>query len=108
MTAGDFEFALRRLMDPKTAAGYASVLFVIKNAEDVASGKLGVEELGVKALDELTLQFTLKSPTPYFLELLTHQSSFPLHQKSVEANGDRFTAPGQMVTNGAYKLISYA
>ncbi|WP_343314974.1 peptide ABC transporter substrate-binding protein [Brucella sp. BE17] len=107
VTAGDFQFALRRLMDPKTAAGYASMLFVIKNAEDVASGKVAVEQLGVEAADDHTLKITLNSPAPYFLELLTHQTSFPLHQKSVEVNGDKFTTPGKMVTNGAYMLESF-
>lgn len=107
VTANDFVFTFRRLMDPKTAAGYASVLFVLKNAEEVAGGKAKPEELGVEAVDDHTLKVTLKNPTPYLLELFTHQSSFPLHQKSVEANGDRFTTPGQMVTNGAYKLVSF-
>lgn len=107
VTANDFVFTFRRLMDPKTAAGYASVLFVLKNAEDVAGGKVKPEELGVEALDDHMLKISLKNPTPYLLELFTHQSSFPLHQKSVEANGDRFTTPGQMVTNGAYKLDSF-
>ena len=97
----------RRLMDPKTAAGYASMLFVIKNAEDIAGGKKPTDQLGVEAVDDHTLKVTLNSPAPYFLELLTHQTGFPLHQKSVEANGDKFTTPGKMVTNGAYMLESF-
>ncbi len=107
VTAGDFQFALRRLMDPKTAAGYASMLFVVKNAEDIAGGKTPVDQLGVEAVDDHTLKITLNTPAPYFIELLTHQTSFPLHQKSVEANGDKFTTPGKMVTNGAYMLESF-
>lgn len=107
VTAGDFQFTFRRLMDPKTAAGYASMLFIIKNAEDVAAGKKPVDQLGVEAVDDHTLKITLNSPAPYFLELLTHQTGFPLHQKSVEANGDKFTTPGKMVTNGAYMLESF-
>ncbi|WP_121994611.1 peptide ABC transporter substrate-binding protein [Brucella intermedia] len=107
VTAGDFQFTFRRLMDPKTAAGYASMLFVIKNAEDIAGGKKPTDQLGVEAVDDHTLKVTLNSPAPYFLELLTHQTGFPLHQKSVEANGDKFTTPGKMVTNGAYMLESF-
>ncbi|PXF92156.1 peptide ABC transporter substrate-binding protein [Brucella abortus] len=107
VTAGDFQFTFRRLMDPKTAAGYASMLFIIKNAEDAAAGKKPVDQLGVEAVDDHTLKITLNSPAPYFLELLTHQTGFPLHQKSVEANGDKFTTPGKMVTNGAYMLESF-
>lgn len=107
VTAGDFSFAFHRIMDPATAAGYASVLYAIRNAEAVNGGSLPVDELGVKALDDRTLEITLESPTPYFIELLTHQTGLPLHQASVEANGDKFTTPGTMVTNGAYRLVSF-
>ncbi len=107
VTAEDFSFAFHRIMDPATAAGYASVLYPIKNAEAVNGGSLPLEELGVKVVDDRTLEITLESPTPYFLELLTHQTGLPLHKASVEANGDRFTQPGTMVTNGAYRLVSF-
>ena len=107
VTAGDFQFTFRRLMDPKTAAGYASMLFIIKNAEDIAGGKKPLEELGVEAVDDHTLKITLNAPAPYFLELLTHQTGLPMHQKSVEENGDKFTTPGKLVTNGAYMLESF-
>ncbi len=107
VTAGDFQFTFRRLMDPQTAAGYASMLFIIENAEDVAGGKKPVEELGVEAVDDNTLKITLSAPAPFFIELLTHQTGFPMHQKSVEENGDKFTTPGKMVTNGAFMLESF-
>lgn len=107
VTAGDFLFTFRRIMDPKTAAGYASILFPIKNAEDVVGGKKTLEELGVEAVDDATLKITLNTPTPYFLELLTHQTGLPMNKKSVEENGDKFTTPGKMVTNGAYELVSF-
>ncbi|HHV70675.1 peptide ABC transporter substrate-binding protein [Brucella intermedia] len=107
VTAGDFEFTFHRIMDPKTAAGYASVLYAIKNAEEVATGKIPLDQLGVKALDDKTLQITLKNPAPYFLELLTHQTGFPLNRKAVEKFGDKFTLPGNLVTNGAYTLVSF-
>ncbi|MFK4824603.1 peptide ABC transporter substrate-binding protein [Paenochrobactrum sp. BZR 588] len=107
VTAGDFLFTYRRIMNPATAAGYASMLFPIKNAEDVAGGKKPLEDLGVEAVDDLTLKITLNAPTPYFLELLTHQTGLPMHQKSVEANGDKFTTAGKMVTNGAFMLESF-
>ncbi|MGC0054353.1 peptide ABC transporter substrate-binding protein [Brucella pituitosa] len=107
VTASDFEFTFQRIMDPKTAAGYASVLYSIKNAAEVATGKMPVDQLGVKALDDKTLQITLKNPAPYFLELLTHQTGFPINKKAVEKFGDKFTLPGNMVTNGAYTLVSF-
>ncbi|WP_136685893.1 peptide ABC transporter substrate-binding protein [Falsirhodobacter xinxiangensis] len=107
VTAQDFDFAFRRIMNPETAAGYASMLFPIKNAEAVATGQMPLDDLGVRAIDDRTLEITLGAPTPYFIELLTHQTGLPLHRASVEANGDRYTQPGTMVTNGAYKLISF-
>ena len=107
VTAEDFSFAFHRIMDPATAAGYASMLYAITNAEEVNTGKAPLDQLGVKAVDAQTLEITLHTPTPYFLELLTHQTGFPLHKASVEANGDKYTQPGTMVTNGAYKLVSF-
>ncbi|MDB6453094.1 peptide ABC transporter substrate-binding protein [Falsirhodobacter sp. 20TX0035] len=107
VTAGDFSFAYHRIVDPMTAAGYASNLFAIKNAEAIASGKMPVDQLGVRVIDDKTLEITLNSPTPYFIELLTHQAALPLHQKSVEEFGDQFTRPENFVTNGAYKLESF-
>jgi oligopeptide transport system substrate-binding protein len=107
VTAEDFAFSFKRIMDPATAAGYASVLYPIKNAEAVNTGKAPLDQLGVKAIDARTLEITLNDPTPYFLELLTHQTGLPVNKASVEANGDRFTQPGLLVTNGAYKLASF-
>ncbi|PQA74940.1 peptide ABC transporter substrate-binding protein [Brucella oryzae] len=107
VTAGDFEFSFRRLMDPKTAAGYASVFYAIKNAEQIATGKMPVDQLGVKALDDKTLQITLKDPAPYFIQLLTHNTAYPVNPKAVKEYGSKFTQPGKMISNGAYELVSF-
>lgn len=107
VTAQDFVYSLRRIMDPANAAPYANVLFPIKNAEEISNGKLPKEELGVAAPDAHQLQIILKAPTAYFLQLLTHNTALPLQQKSVEKYGDKFTAPGNLVSNGAYQLASY-
>jgi oligopeptide transport system substrate-binding protein len=107
VTADDFVFAFRRIMDPATAAGYASVLYPILNAEAINTGGMDVDELGARAVDERTLEIELENPTPYFVSLLTHQTGLPLHQATVEEHGDQFTRPGTMVTNGAYMLESF-
>ena len=107
VTADDFVFAYQRIQDPATAAPYANMLFPIVNAEEINKGTKPSSELGVKAIDDHTLEITLRSPTPYFLELLTHQTGYPLHRASVEKFGDQFTRPGNMVTNGAYMLESF-
>ncbi|MCJ8139780.1 peptide ABC transporter substrate-binding protein [Falsirhodobacter halotolerans] len=107
VTAQDFEYSLKRIMTPETAAGYASILFPIKNGEAVAGGEMPVDDLGVRAIDDKTLEITLNGPTPYFLELLTHQSSLPVHRASVEEFGDQFTRAGNLVSNGPYMLQGF-
>jgi len=107
VTANDFVFAFRRLQDPKTAAPYANMHFVIKGAEAVNKGEGKPEDMGLRAVDDHTLEITLANPAPYFLELLTHQTGYPLHQASVEQHGDQFVQPGNLVTNGAYTLDSF-
>lgn len=103
VTAGDFEFALKRLMDPATAADYAYLQYPIKNAEAVNGGTItDLDELGVKALDDKTLEITLKQPTPYFLGALTHYTAYPIPKHVVEAKGAEWVKIGNIVTNGPY------
>ena len=104
VTADDFVFAFRRLQDPATAADYASMLYVVKNAQAINAGKMSPEEIGARAIDAKTLEITLNSPTPYFLELLTHQATYPLHQASVERLGADWTKPGNLISNGPFIL----
>ena len=107
VVAGDFVFSLQRIMNPETGAKYASVLYPVKNAEAVNKGEMDVSEIGVTAPDERTLIITLESPTPYFLELLTHQTGLPVHPASVQEHGSDFVQPGNMVSNGAYMLSEF-
>ncbi len=107
VTAEDFVFSFRRVEDPKTAAGYANILFPIKNAEKVNKGELPTDQLGVKAVDEKTVEITLERPTPFFLELLAHQTALPVSKASVEKNGNDFVKPGVMVSNGAFTLTAH-
>jgi len=107
VTAGDFVFSLRRIMTPETGAKYANVLYPIKNSEKANKGEIKPEEIGVKAVDDKTLEITLEAATPYFLELLTHQTGLPVHRASVEKHGSDFVKPGNMVSNGAYTLVEF-
>ncbi|WP_424926920.1 peptide ABC transporter substrate-binding protein [Amaricoccus tamworthensis] len=104
VTAGDFVFSLRRIMTPATGAKYANILYPIKNAEAVNTGDMEPDSLAVEAVDDHTLKITLENPTPFFIELLTHQTGLPMHPPTVEANGADFVQPGIMVSNGAYVL----
>ena len=107
VTAGDFEFAMRRVEDPKTAAEYANILYPIKNAEKVNKGELPLDQLGVKAVDDKTFQITLERPTPFFLQLLAHYTALPISKANFEKFGDQFVKPGNMVSNGAFKLQAH-
>jgi len=104
VTAGDFVYSLRRIEDPRTRSQYAEVLYPIKNAQEVNTGKAALTELGVAASDARTVEITLKAPTPYFLQLLTHQSALPVNGKEVTRLGEEWLKPGRMVSNGAYML----
>ena len=107
LTAEDFVFSFRRLIDPATAAPYASLFYPVKNAREVNGGRAAPESLGVRALGPHRLEIALERPTPYFLGLLAHQTAVPLHRASLEKYGAAFTRPGQLVGNGAYVLTGY-
>ena len=104
--AGDFVYGWRKLVDPKEAATFAwfAQLARFDKVDEIMAGKLPASELGVKALDDHTLQVTLSQPVPYFLNLLSHPSLSPLHQASIEQYGNQWTQPGKLVGNGAFVL----
>lgn len=104
VTAYDFEYSLRRIMNPTTAARYASLLYLIENAEAVNTGEMPVEALGVRAIDDRTFEMRLNRPAAFLPALLTHYTTFALPRHVVEEYGDAWTRPENMVTNGAYTL----
>lgn len=105
LTANDFVYAMRRIQDPAIASQYSSLLYVIKNAAAVNSQDLPPEELGVRAIDDYTLEITLEEPAPYLLGLMTHYTTFPVPQHIVEQYGDAWVQPENIVVNGPYKLV---
>ena len=104
VVAEDFVVGLRRTVDPATISSYAQILDMIVNAKDIREGNKQKEELSVKALSDKVLEIKLNAPTPYFLGLLNHSSTYPIHRPSWKEHGDQFIKPGNSVTNGAYKL----
>jgi oligopeptide transport system substrate-binding protein len=106
--AQDFEYSWKRLLNPKTAAEYAYSLFDLVNAEEYHQGKITDESLvGVKAVDDSTLEVRLKQPASYFLSLTTFEITFPQRQDVVEKFGTRWTDPENIVTNGPFLLASW-
>jgi oligopeptide transport system substrate-binding protein len=106
VTAEDWVFSMRRLIDPKTASDYGYFLDQVVNARDIREGKNDkkLEDMGVKAIDDHTLEIKLVAPTPYFLSSLLHHSTHPISKANYEKFGDDFVKPGNMVSNGAYML----
>jgi len=104
VTAGDFVFAFRRLVDPITHSRHAANLRVLKNAPAISAGKLPPAALGVAAprLDLLVL--TLANPAPYLPELLSHISAAPVPAHLLARAGAGWARPGVYVSNGPYLL----
>ncbi|WP_310620838.1 peptide ABC transporter substrate-binding protein [Flexibacterium corallicola] len=107
VVAGDFVYSLRRIMTPATGAKYATVLAAISNSNDILAGDKKPEELGVKAIDDATLEITLEAPTPYFIGLLSHQTGLPVHPATVEKYGSDFVKSENFVSNGAFTLKEF-
>jgi oligopeptide transport system substrate-binding protein len=104
ITAQDFVYSWRREVDPRTGAAYAQALAPIRNAMQIASGKMPADTLGVEALDAHTLRVQLNSPTPYLLALLTEPYLYPVYQPAIERYGDNWVLPQHLVSNGAFML----
>jgi len=105
LTAEDFVYALRRIQDPAIASQYSSLLYIIKNAQALNEARIAPEELGVRAIDERTLEITLEEPAPYLLGLLTHYTTYPVPRHIVEQYGEAWVQPENIEVNGPYKLV---
>ena len=104
VTSEDFLYSLRRIVDPKTAASYASALLPIRNAAEIIAGHAPPDSLGVSAPDARHLVIALAQPTPFLPNVLTTQVGMPVPRAAVEQFGDRWTRAGHMVSNGPFKL----
>lgn len=108
VTAHDLVWAARRNIDPATASPYAYMMYGIRNAEGINTGKIKeVATLGVKALDARTVRFTLRQPAAYFPAIAGMWMLRPLPRQAIAAHGSRWTDPARMVSNGPYLLDSW-
>ncbi|MCL1817152.1 MAG: peptide ABC transporter substrate-binding protein, partial [Clostridiales bacterium] len=109
LTANDFEYTWKRLVDPDTISPYAlDVGIFVKNGEKVAEGELPVSEFGVKALNDSTFQVTLEGPCAYFDEVAAFPSYYPVRKDMVEQYGDRWaTDPKSYISAGPFKMESF-
>jgi oligopeptide transport system substrate-binding protein len=109
VTAHNFVYAWRRLADPATASPYSwfADIMALENVGAVMSGESPPEALGVRALDNHTLEVRLTASLPYFAAMTTHASTFPSPEWTVRTFGDDWTKPGNIVGNGAYVLTEH-
>jgi len=108
VTAHDVEYGVKRTLNPETASDYAYVLYIIKNGEAYNSGEItDPAEVGVKALDDWTVQFTLEQPAAYFGGIAGMWVARPQPKEAIEEFGDKWTEPGNIWTNGAFALDTW-
>ena len=111
VTAGDFVYSYERMLNPDFTGEYSQMLFVMRNARAYNNGELrDFEQVGIRAVDDRTLEIDLVGPMPFFLNMLKHYSWFPVHRPTIEAHGGKFdmsgewTLPGNFVGNGPFVL----
>jgi len=107
VTAHDFEFAWKRALDPAFASSYAYNFFYIKNGEAYNAGNATADDVGVKALDDHTLEVHLENQTPFFLELTAFATYYPVHQKTVKDNPEWAMEASTHIGNGPYTLAKW-
>ena len=107
VTARDFVYSFQRLLDPATAAFYAQSVIDIGHAPEILAGDRPTGDLAATAIDDYELSIRLSKPTPYFLSLLTHPSTFPVYRPAIAQHGSAFARPGRLVTNGPYSLAGW-
>ncbi|OEG00085.1 hypothetical protein BHF71_06475 [Vulcanibacillus modesticaldus] len=107
VTAQDFEYAWKRVLNPDTAADYAYQLYYLKNGEAYNNGEATADEVGVKALDDKTLEVVLEAPTPYFLQLTAFGTLYPVNKNVVESNPDWAADASTYVSNGPFTLETW-
>ena len=108
VTAGDFEYSWKRLANPETAADYCYMIDMVQGYAAVADGSADPDTLGVKAIDDKTLEITLSYDCPYFEEIMAFPATFPVRQDMVEGNDEWTYDVSTYVGNGPYKMAEWS
>jgi len=104
IVAGDFEYAIKRVLDPKTASEYANTLWPIKGAKKFNAENGTAADVAVKAKDDKTLTIESEDPAAYLLTILTTWTTFAVRKDVIDKFGDKWTDPANIVTSGPFKL----
>ncbi|WP_345240235.1 peptide ABC transporter substrate-binding protein [Pontibacillus salipaludis] len=109
VTAQDFEYAWKWALDPNNNSQYAYQLYYVKNAEAANTGEGSLDDVGVTAVDDQTLEVELENPTPYFLELTAFYTYFPVNSKIAKENEEWYADAGEnYVSNGPFKMTEWS
>lgn len=105
VVAQDYYYGITRTIDPNTGSTYAFILYPIKNAEKFNNGEVGIDEVGVKVLDDYTLEIKLENPTSYFIDIPYFHVMYPQRKDIVEKYGEKYgSEANQLLSNGPYIL----
>ncbi len=108
LTAEDFAAGFRRALDPKTGGQLVDLAYTVKNARPIAAGEMPPDQLGVRAIDDRTLEVTLEAPDAAFIRLVAgYCLFFPLPRHLYDQVGDGWVKPGVMVSNGPFMLAEW-
>ncbi|MFM1652255.1 peptide ABC transporter substrate-binding protein [Brevibacillus sp. B_LB10_24] len=108
VTAQDFEYAWKRLVDPAVSSPAASLAYVIEGAEEFNSGKGKIEDVKVTAKDDKTLVVQLKQPASWLIQMAANPAFFPVHKATVESNPNWAGDAATILSNGPFKITSWA
>ena len=106
LTAHDVEFGIKRVLDPVKPGSSAAIYFVLENGQDYCLGRnRDPENVGVRALDDRTVEFRLAAPAPYFLSVMNRPDGGPQPRHAIERDGDAWTATGTQIVSGPFRIV---
>ncbi|MDR3146928.1 MAG: peptide ABC transporter substrate-binding protein, partial [Treponema sp.] len=105
LTAADFVYTWQRLVDPSTTADYSYMIDMVKNANEIMAGEKDKSELGIRAINDKTLEITLTYDCPFFDEIVCFPATFPVRKDMIDSAGDQWTfSPSTYISNGPYRM----
>jgi ABC-type oligopeptide transport system substrate-binding subunit len=106
LTAADVEFGIKRVLDPVSPGSSVAIYFVLENGQDYYLGRnRDADRIGVKALDDRTLEFRLVAPAPYFMSVMNRPDSGPQPRHAIEQHGESWIEPGKQVVSGPFRQV---
>ena len=107
LTAHDVEFGIKRVLNPDAPGSSVAIYFVLENGQDhYLRRNADADAIGVRALDDRTVEFRLAAPAPYFMGVMNRPDGGPQPRHAIERDGDAWTAIGSQVVSGAFRIAS--